>query len=128
MMKHYLAGIALACTLPLAMADDHSPAYGQCMDKASSTVAMGECLKAETQVQDQRLNAVYKRLMGKLAADQQKSLRDVQRKWLAYRDGNCQFHRQASGGTMAQLEGGTCLMDMTRDRAAELERVLSPGQ
>ncbi|MET3676073.1 uncharacterized protein YecT (DUF1311 family) [Pseudomonas sp. UYEF17] len=29
---------------------------------------------------------------------------------------------------MAQLEGGTCVMDMTGDRAAELERVLSPGQ
>ncbi|MNJ71554.1 hypothetical protein D3C77_681080 [compost metagenome] len=52
----------------------------------------------------------------------------MQRKWIAYRDGNCTFHVQASGGTMAQLEGGTCVMDMTRDRAAELERVLSPGQ
>ena len=74
------------------------------------------------------MNRVYKQLMGKLDAGQQKSLRDVQRKWLAYRDGNCQFHVQASGGTLAQLEGGSCMMDMTRDRAAELERVLSPGQ
>ena len=128
MIKHYLTGLALACSLPSAMADDNTAAYGQCMDKASSTVAMSECIKAETQVQDQRLNRVYKQLIGKLDAGQQKSLRDVQRTWLAYRDGNCQFHGQASGGTMAVLEGGTCLMDMTRDRAAELERVLSPGQ
>ena len=126
MIKHYLAGLALACCTPLAMADDPSPAYARCMDNASSTLAMGECLKAETQVQDQRLNRVYKQLLGKLPADQQKSLRDVQRKWLAYRDANCQFHRTASGGTMAQLEGGTCLMDMTRERAAELERVVDP--
>ncbi|WP_129932830.1 MULTISPECIES: lysozyme inhibitor LprI family protein [unclassified Pseudomonas] len=128
MIKHYLAGLALACVLPVAMADDYTVAYGQCMDKASSTVAMNACIGAETQVQDQRLNRVYKQLMGKLDAGQQKSLRDVQRKWLAYRDGNCQFHVQASGGTLAQLEGGNCIMDMTRDRAAELERVLSPGQ
>ncbi|MGN8250058.1 lysozyme inhibitor LprI family protein [Pseudomonas sp. SMV7] len=128
MIKHYLTGLALACALPSAMADDYTAAYGKCMDKASSTVAMNECIKAETQVQDQRLNRVYKQLMGKLDAGQQKRLRDVQRTWLAYRDGNCQFHVQASGGTMAVLEGGTCLMDMTRDRAAELERVLSPGQ
>lgn len=126
MIKHYLAGLALACSTTLAMADDPSPAYARCMDNASSTLAMGECLKAETQVQDQRLNRVYKQLLGKLPADQQKSLRDVQRKWLAYRDGNCQFHRKASGGTLAQLEAGTCLMDMTRERAAELERVLDP--
>ncbi|WP_409280241.1 lysozyme inhibitor LprI family protein [Pseudomonas sp. KCJK8751] len=128
MTKHYLTGLALACVLPLAQADDYTPGYGQCMDKASSTVAMSECIRAETQLQDQRLNRVYKQLMGKLDAVQQKSLRDVQRKWLAYRDGNCGFHVQASGGTMAQLEGGSCVMDMTRDRAAELERVLSPGQ
>ncbi|HEN8801762.1 TPA: DUF1311 domain-containing protein [Pseudomonas putida] len=128
MIKHYLAGLALAGVLPMAVAEDYTPAYGQCMDKASSTVAMSECIGAETHVQDQRLNRVYKQLMGKLDAGQQKSLRDVQRKWLAYRDGNCQFHVQASGGTMAQLEGGSCMMDMTRDRAAELERVLSPGQ
>lgn len=128
MTKHYLTGLAVACVLPLAQADDYTPGYGQCMDKASSTVAMSECIRAETQLQDQRLNRVYKQLMGKLDAGQQKSLRDVQRKWLAYRDGNCGFHVQASGGTMAQLEGGTCVMDMTRDRAAELEQVLSPGQ
>ena len=128
MCKQYLAGLALTCVLPLAVADDYTAAYVQCMDKASSTVAMSECIGAETQVQDQRLNRVYEQLMGKLDAGQQKSLRDVQRKWLVYRDGNCQFHVQASGGTMAQLEGGTCMMSMTRDRAAELERVLSPGQ
>jgi uncharacterized protein YecT (DUF1311 family) len=128
MIKHYLAGLALACPLPLAVADDYTAAYGQCMDKASSTLAMSECIKAETQVQDQRLNRVYKQLMGKLDAGQQKRLRDVQRQWMAYRDGNCQFHVQTSGGTMAQLEGSTCVMDMTRDRAAELDRVLSPGQ
>ncbi|MEN5035947.1 lysozyme inhibitor LprI family protein [Pseudomonas sp. TWI929] len=128
MIKHYLTGLALACVLPMAVADDYTPAYGQCMDKASTTVAMSDCIGTETHVQDQRLNRVYKQLMAKLDTGQQKSLRDVQRKWLAYRDGNCQFHVQASGGTMAQLEGGSCLMDMTRDRAAELERVLSPGQ
>ncbi|MFV3292489.1 lysozyme inhibitor LprI family protein [Pseudomonas sp. NY11955] len=128
MIKHYLAGLALACVLPLAVADDYTAAYGQCMDKASSTVAMSACIKAETQVQDQHLNQVYKQLMGKLEAGQQKRLRDVQRTWIAFRDGNCQFHVQASGGTMAQLAGATCVMAMTRDRAAELERVLSPGQ
>ncbi|RCL29456.1 hypothetical protein C6A77_01860 [Pseudomonas sp. AFG_SD02_1510_Pfu_092] len=128
MSKRYLTGLALACVLPSAMAQDYTPGYQQCMDQASSTVAMSECIKAETQMQDQRLNRMYKQLMGKLDAAQQKSLRDVQRKWIAYRDGNCQFHVQASGGTMAQLEGGTCLLNMTRDRAAELERVLSPGQ
>ncbi|MGE8112080.1 MULTISPECIES: lysozyme inhibitor LprI family protein [Pseudomonas] len=126
MNKRYL--LLMAFFAPLAQADDNSPAYSQCMDKASSTVAMSSCIQAETQLQDQRLNRVYKQLATKLGAGQQKSLRDVQRQWIAYRDANCKFHVQASGGTMAQLEGGMCVLDMTRERAAELERVLSPGQ
>ncbi|NIE73979.1 DUF1311 domain-containing protein [Pantoea sp. Tr-811] len=125
-MKHYL--MALAFCAPLALADDNSPAYAQCMDKASSTVAMSACIQAETKLQDDRLNRVYKQLMAKLGAAPQKSLRDVQRQWIAYRDANCKFHVQASGGTLAQLEGGMCVLDQTRERAAELERVLSPGQ
>ncbi|MFT0517632.1 lysozyme inhibitor LprI family protein [Pseudomonas faucium] len=128
MNKQYLMGLALATCTSLAMADDNSPAYVQCMDKASSTVAMSGCIQAETQLQDGRLNRVYKQLMGRLDSTQQKSLRDVQRQWVGYRDANCRFHVQASGGTLAQLEGGMCVLDMTRERAAELERVLSPGQ
>ena len=71
MSKHYLTGLALACVLPLAMAEDYTPGYGQCMDKASTTVAMSECIQAETQLQDQRLNRGYKQLMGMLDAGQQ---------------------------------------------------------
>lgn len=128
MNKRYLMGLALVCSVPMAMAEDNSPSYAQCMDKASSTVAMSSCIGAETKLQDARLNRVYKQLLAKLETAPQKSLRDVQRQWIAYRDGNCKFHVQASGGTMAQLEGAMCMLDMTRERAAELERVLSPGQ
>ena len=128
MNKQYLMGLALACCMPVAMAEDNSPSYTQCMDKASSTVAMSGCIQAETKLQDERLNRVYKQLMGRLDAGQQKRLREVQRQWIGYRDANCRFHVQASGGTLAQLEGGMCVLDMTRERAAELERVLSPGQ
>ena len=128
MFRLTLAATAAFFVITTAHADDNSPAYTQCMDKANTTVAMGACIKAETKLQDDRLNRVFKQLMGKLDSAQQKSLRDVQRSWIGYRDGNCKFHVQASGGTMAALEGGMCVLDMTRERAAELERILSPGQ
>ena len=113
------AGVAATLlVIAQAQAQDASEAYTQCMDKASSTVAMSSCIQAETQLQDQHLNRVYKQLTAKLDTGPKKSLRDVQRQWIAYRDGNCQFHVQASGGTMAQLEGGMCVLDMTRERAA----------
>ncbi|MGE7992612.1 lysozyme inhibitor LprI family protein [Pseudomonas sp. NPDC089554] len=128
MRKSSLAAMLAAFAFSSAQAEDNSSAYSQCMDKASSTVAMGECIKAETKLQDERLNRVYKQLMAKLDAGKQKSLREVQRNWITYRDGNCRFHAQASGGTLASINGGMCVMDMTRERGAELERILSPGQ
>ena len=128
MTRYHLTAIALACCATLAQAEAPSSTYSHCMDKAASTLAMSSCIKAETSLQDERLNKVYKQLMVKLDGSQQKKLRDVQRTWIKYRDGNCAFHGQVSGGTISQLESGMCVMDLTRERAAELERVLNPGQ
>ncbi|CAK13894.1 lysozyme inhibitor LprI family protein [Pseudomonas entomophila] len=128
MFKHHLIGAAALLAMAGAQADDYSPTYTQCMDKASSTLAMGACIQAETKLQDDRLNRVYKQLMSKLEPQQQKDLREVQRSWVKYRDGNCAFHGTLSNGSLYRIEGAMCLMDMSKDRAAELERVLSPGQ
>ncbi len=127
--RYLLAGIAtLALGATAAQAADYSPAYTPCMDKASTTLAMETCIQVETQVQDSRLNRVYKQLMAKLDAEPQKRLRDVQRNWIKYRDGNCAFHGSLSGGSIDRLQGALCMLDMSRDRAAELERVLNPEQ
>lgn len=128
MFKHALfVFVALTMTVS-ANASDYSPTYDQCMDKASSTVDMTTCIQTESKLQDERLNRVYKQLLTKLTPGQQKNLREVQRKWIAYRDGNCAFHRNLSDGSLYRVEGAMCFMDMSQARAAELERVLSPGQ
>lgn len=128
MLKRYLLAGSTLLAITAAQAEDYSPSYTQCMDKASSTVAMGACIQAETKLQDERLNRVYKQLMAKLEGQQQKDLREVQRSWIKYRDGNCAFHGSLSNGSLYRIEGAMCVMDMSKDRAAELERVLSPGQ
>ncbi|MEN8639206.1 lysozyme inhibitor LprI family protein [Pseudomonas sichuanensis] len=128
MLKRYLLAGSTLLAITAAQAEDYSPSYTQCMDKASSTVAMGACIQAETKLQDERLNRVYKQLMAKLEGQQQKDLREVQRSWIKYRDGNCAFHGTLSSGSLYRIEGAMCVMDMSKDRAAELERVLSPGQ
>ncbi|MFF7108738.1 lysozyme inhibitor LprI family protein [Pseudomonas sichuanensis] len=128
MLKRYLLAGSTLLAITAAHAEDYSPSYTQCMDKASSTVAMGACIQAETKLQDERLNRVYKQLMAKLEGQQQKDLREVQRSWIKYRDGNCAFHGSLSSGSLYRIEGAMCAMDMSKDRAAELERVLSPGQ
>ncbi|MFJ3450937.1 lysozyme inhibitor LprI family protein [Pseudomonas sichuanensis] len=128
MFKRYLLAGSTLLAITAAQAEDYSPSYTQCMDKASSTLAMGACIQAETKLQDERLNRVYKQLMAKLEGQQQKDLREVQRSWIKYRDGNCAFHGTLSSGSLYRIEGAMCVMDMSKDRAAELERVLSPGQ
>lgn len=129
MLKRYLLPAAtLAFITSFAQAEDYSTTYTQCMDKASSTLAMSSCITSESQLQDNRLNRVYKQLMTKLDSDQQKRLREVQRNWIKYRDGNCAFIGRLGDGTIHQIDGAMCLLGTTRDRAAELERVLSPGQ
>ncbi|MDZ4020199.1 MULTISPECIES: lysozyme inhibitor LprI family protein [Pseudomonas] len=128
MLKRYLLAGSTLLAITAAQAEDYSASYTQCMDKASSTLAMGACIQAETKLQDERLNRVYKQLMAKLEGQQQKDLREVQRSWIKYRDGNCAFHGSLSSGSLYRIEGAMCVMDMSKDRAAELERVLSPGQ
>jgi uncharacterized protein YecT (DUF1311 family) len=92
MLKRYLLAGSTLLAITAAQAEDYSSSYTQCMDKASSTLAMGACIQAETKLQDERLNRVYKQLMAKLEDQQQKDLREVQRSWIKYRDGNCAFH------------------------------------
>ncbi|AZL75552.1 lysozyme inhibitor LprI family protein [Pseudomonas oryziphila] len=128
MLKRYLLAGSTLLAITAAQAEDYSASYTQCMDKASSTLAMGACIQAETKLQDERLNRVYKQLMAKLEGQQQKDLREVQRSWIKYREGNCAFHGSLSSGSLYRIEGAMCVMDMSKDRAAELERVLSPGQ
>ncbi|MBA1201891.1 DUF1311 domain-containing protein [Pseudomonas capeferrum] len=129
MLKRYLLlTVTMACITSFAQAEDYSTTYTQCMDKASSTLAMSSCITAETQLQDNRLNRVYKQLMTRLDSDRQKRLREVQRNWIKYRDGNCAFMGRLSDGTLHRIDGAMCLLGATGDRAAELERVLSPGQ
>lgn len=121
MFKQYLLATAAIVTFS-AQADD----YKQCLDNASSTLAMSTCIQSETQLQDNRLNKVYKQLMATLDSDSQKRLRDVQRNWIKYRESNCGFMGRVSGGSIDRVQGAMCELDMRRDRAAELERVLNP--
>jgi uncharacterized protein YecT (DUF1311 family) len=99
-----------------------SPQFEPCMDKAGGvTTAMVECIGAETERQDKRLNAAYKKAMAGLTPKRRQELQAVQRLWLQYRDAACQFAFDPDGGTMAHVESTGCFLNMTADRAQELE-------
>ncbi|HKS13663.1 MAG TPA: lysozyme inhibitor LprI family protein [Pseudomonas sp.] len=125
MLKRYLLAATAALTLD-AHAQDYSPSYTRCMENASSTVAMSTCIQSETQAQDARLNTVYKQLMATLDSAPQKRLREAQRSWIKYRESNCGFYSRMTGGSIDRIQGPMCELDMRRERAVELERVLNP--
>jgi uncharacterized protein YecT (DUF1311 family) len=126
-MKHPLLAVALMATLaPFAFAQGDSPAYSQCMKTATTTVDMNDCNGAEIERQDARLNSAYKSAMAGLEAGQQGKLRDAQRLWIKYRDANCSLYYGLTGGTMDQLNGAGCVLEMTKARADELGKLLGP--
>ena len=93
-----------------------------CMDKAGGvTVNMLNCIGAETQRQDKKLNTVYQNVMKSLSNENKERLKKAQQAWIKYRDANCNFYADPDGGTLASITGSSCVMDMTTQRAKELE-------
>jgi uncharacterized protein YecT (DUF1311 family) len=92
------------------------------MDKSGGvTLDMVECIVAETDRQDVRLNKAYKDLLGQLSPARKKQLQDAQRAWLKFRDANCGFYGDPDGGSMARVGANDCFMSATATRAKELE-------
>ena len=122
--KFFFAGLALCCLTQIASADDAelSKEFSDCMAKSGGiTMDMLDCIGAETELQDIRLNKAYQEVMAQLSALRKKQLQDAQRAWIKYRDANCNFYDDPDGGTMASLISSDCFMSATASRAKELE-------
>ncbi|MBV8512968.1 MAG: DUF1311 domain-containing protein [Xanthobacteraceae bacterium] len=89
-----------------------------------STVAMADCLRRETAIWDERLNAAYKSWTSKCdSPDICEARRKLERAWLAYRDARCTLpHVEAQGGTIAIIEDADCLLDATARQAIWIEQ------
>lgn len=73
-------------------------AFYTCVDKADSdTVAIAACLTDEQTRQDNRLNATYKALLGKLAPKAKDSLIRAEREWLKFQEANGEFENYLYG-------------------------------
>ena len=92
-----------------------------------STVAMADCLRRETAIWDERLNAAYKSWTSKCdSPDICEARRKLERAWLAYRDARCTLpHVEAQGGTIAIIEDADCLLDATARQAIWIEQHIS---
>jgi len=123
--KSMRALLALPLTVSLIAsaqaAEKQSPAFEKCMETATTTVDMVNCTNNETKLQDARLNKAYKSLSANLPAQRKSELLNAQRAWLKYRDANCNYIATLTGGTMDLVNGNSCFMEMTTERAVQLE-------
>ncbi|WP_339420536.1 MULTISPECIES: lysozyme inhibitor LprI family protein [unclassified Pseudomonas] len=119
------AGAVLLALCGTASAADNA-AWKKCMDGANTTVEMVSCNVKEAKVQDTRLNKAYKTALAAQKGARKQQLQDVQRLWIKYRDANCGFAGSATGGTIDQVNGTGCMLDMTQTRAQELETLVGP--
>jgi uncharacterized protein YecT (DUF1311 family) len=85
-----------------------------------STYEIVECLKAKTAEWDKRLNVAYKQALEDAQPKQREQLRAAQRLWVQYRDASCLYYGLGEG-TIARIEAGYCMKDLTQARAQELE-------
>ena len=114
--------ISLILINNIAFAEKTNSQFDTCMDKAGGvTVNMLNCIGAETQRQDKKLNTMYQNVMKSLTNKRKEELKKTQQLWIKYRDANCDFYADPDGGTMASILGANCVMDMTTQRAKELE-------
>ena len=98
-------------------------------DKASEsgvTFDLVECSQKKLAEADAELNKTYKQLASKLGEKQWKmKLRTAQQAWIKYRDANCDYESEFSGGgSAATFEYNFCLADMTTARAKELHEMI----
>jgi uncharacterized protein YecT (DUF1311 family) len=83
---------------------------------------MVECLKAKTAQWDKRMTIAFQQALKDAVPQQREQLRAAQRLWIPYRDANCLYYGMGEG-TIARIDAGECMRNMTEARARELENV-----
>jgi uncharacterized protein YecT (DUF1311 family) len=113
------AGSALALTGsskgPAARTD-----YASCLKKAGTTAAMQACISAEIKRLSGQLASAYKKLLG-TANVNTSALAAAQSRWIAFRTSDCKFAGTLNaGGSLQAIDVGTCTVDLTSARLAEI--------
>jgi uncharacterized protein YecT (DUF1311 family) len=112
----------------MAKADVTTPEFDACIKKSRGVTSdLTDCVDVEKKRQDEKLNQSYQKLLTSLKPARRAQLVDAQQAWLKYRELNCAFYDDGSGGTTAGLAANDCIMTMTAKRAAELV-YLMPNQ
>lgn len=118
----------LALATPALAQDKQDLRFRQCMIDASASGRISEvhaCLGPEQQRKDAEMKRDYNLLWNDLAGKpRQAELEEVQRRWIQYKNANCNFYDDPESGANASLEVALCVLESTKARIKELERFI----
>jgi uncharacterized protein YecT (DUF1311 family) len=95
------------------------------------------CLKAEFALKDKELNAIYKKTMKSLSVTMRKKLRNVQRRWIHYKESECSLFITDLQDSMYDYYGNKkslqnkkiiCQSDLTKKRVDELNIIYTESK
>ena len=119
MVRRLIAAASMVALASAAHAGDQGDPDKSC---DGNTFEMVECLKARTAQWDKRMTVAYQQALKDAVPQQRDQLRAAQRLWIQYRDANCLYYGLGEG-TIARIDAGECMRNMTQARAKELEEV-----
>lgn len=96
----------------------------QAQDCDANQASMNQCASQEYKALDAELNTQYNAQMGYLKTPaRKKALQDAQKKWIAFRDADCQYQagKREEGGSMWPLVQAQCLSAQTKVRVEQLK-------
>ncbi|MBD8599729.1 MULTISPECIES: lysozyme inhibitor LprI family protein [unclassified Pseudomonas] len=96
----------------------------QAQDCDANQASMNQCASQEYKALDAELNTQYNAQMGYLKTPaRKKALQDAQKKWIAFRDADCQYQagKREDGGSMWPLVQAQCLSAQTKVRVGQLK-------
>jgi uncharacterized protein YecT (DUF1311 family) len=117
LVRILVAAVSLVAIASAVRAGDQGEPEQSC---DGNTFQMVECLKAKTAQWDKRMTVAYQQAMKDAQPTQRDQLRAAQRLWIQYRDANCLYYGMGEG-TIARIDAGECMRNMTEARARELE-------
>jgi Uncharacterized protein conserved in bacteria len=103
-------------------ADESDARIGECLKKDGSAEGNIKCINEELKIQDKILNETYKDALGVLSDENKKKLKEIQRKWVSYKEAKCSFI--PFEGELYRVESADCYLRMTKVRIGELEHVI----
>lgn len=115
-----MQGLLVAAPPAVGAAQRSGAAYVACMSRANSTRDMQDCQTKGLAEANAQLAVAYAKARAALPADQQAKLRVAESRWVAFRISDCQVFYGNQTGTLATVQGGSCMIDRTEDRIKNL--------